>query len=83
MEKHYWLRCAHAGRKWIHSFHGTDDRTAIDAGYRILSKLSKGHEPGFSDFDNRRANDWKQGDVELVNQIGVVLFEYGAEREAV
>jgi hypothetical protein len=77
MDKHYWLRCSHQGRKWITTFADDDDRHAIVRGRMKLEKLADGNRVGMSDLERRQADDWNRGDVELVNEVGVVLNEYG------
>lgn len=73
--KHYWLRCNNEGRKWIHSFHANSDYEAITIGAQKIQKLAHQNQAGLSDFERRQVDDWYNGIVELINEVGVVISE--------
>lgn len=73
--KHYWLRCHNEGRKWIHTFHANSDYEAIDIAATKIQKLAHQNQAGLSDFERRQVDDWYNGIVELINEVGVVIRE--------
>ncbi len=73
--KHYWLRCHHQGRKWVHSYHANSDREAIDIGAEKMQKLAHQNQAGLSDFERRQVDDWHNGIVDVINEVGVVIAE--------
>ena len=73
--KQYWLRCNHQGRKWIHSFNANSDYEAIEVAAAKIQKLAHKNQAGFSDFERRQVDDWYNGIVELINEVGVVIHE--------
>lgn len=78
--RHFWLRCFNDGRKWTHSFHAEDDHDAIAAGGLIVMKLAHFGNAGISDFARRKALDWADGRIELMNELGVIIKEMEAKR---
>jgi hypothetical protein len=76
MDKHYWLRCHHQGRRWIHAFSGYEDRRAIERGLKLAQSLAHPDIAGLSDYDLLQRRGWRHGVVELINELGVVLHEW-------
>ena len=77
--RHFWLRCRHDDRKWTVSFHANDDYDAMAVGALKVMKLAFYNAPGLSEFEYRQAWDWAHGDIELINEVGVVIKEMEAK----
>lgn len=71
--RHFWLRCRHDDRKWTVSFHANDDHDALLVGSVKLLKLCYYDAPGLSEFEYRQAWDWAHGDIEFINELGVII----------
>jgi len=78
-DKHYWLRCHHEGRKWIHAFSCHEDRRAIERGLKLARNLAFPDLVGLDDYDLLQRRGWRYGVVELVNELGVILHEWESD----